>query len=87
MVGRIFIYITPMYNFGGTKNNFHQTLNNFSPTVNLPFNPLLSAGVLKGSKVKIYRQTKTIFSTTKNIIGCDGNIYTTNHKYFQSHHH
>ena len=82
MVGRIFIYMTHIYNFGGTKNNFHQTLNNFSRTVNLPFNPLLSAGVLKGSKVKIYRQTKTI-----NIIGCDGNIYTTNHKYFQSHHH
>ena len=78
MVGCIFIYMTPIYNFGGTKNNFHQTLNNFSRTVNLPFNPLLSAGVLKESKVKIYRQTKTI---------CDGNIYTTNHKYFQSHHH
>ena len=27
MVGRIFIYMTPIYNFGGTKNNFHQTLN------------------------------------------------------------
>ena len=66
MVGRIFIYVTPMYNFGGTKNNFHQTLNNFSWTVNLPFNPLHSAGVLKGSKVKIYRQAKSILSTTKN---------------------
>ena len=66
MVGRIFIYVTPIYNFGGTKNNFHQTLNNFSRTVNLPFNPLHSAGVLKGSKVKIYRQAKTILSTMKN---------------------
>ena len=66
MVGRIFIYVTPIYNFGGTKNNFHQTLNNFSRTVNLPFNPLHLAGVLKGSKVKICRKAKTILSTTKN---------------------
>ena len=42
------------------------TLNNFSRTVNLPFNPLHSAGVLKGSKVKICSQAKTILSTTKN---------------------